>query len=245
MKLSYQNILYGSGMGTGFYAPKGADPGADLTSWFELESAGEPYDSNPAIRALSREIAHNHSAYYLKMSVRPAPTLISNGFTDDLFPADEAVRYANKVFSKYPRAPIAQLHFDFGHPRGQGKAADLALLGERTHEWFDRYLKGESVQRAAWRGGADPDVPARRAPSGGPYRARTWDALSRGEVRYGAAGARTVLSSSGNPAISAAIDPISGGGACATHAGRRRGGRPPTVSPPPTARATRCSARPC
>ena len=71
MKLSYQNILYGSGMATGFYSPKGVDPSADLTGWFELESAGEPYDGNPAIRALSREIAHNHSAYYLKHE-RPA-----------------------------------------------------------------------------------------------------------------------------------------------------------------------------
>ena len=69
MKLSYQNILYGSGMATGFYAPKGVDPSADLIGWFEVESAGEPYDSNPDVRALSREIAHNHSAYYLKMSV--------------------------------------------------------------------------------------------------------------------------------------------------------------------------------
>ena len=63
-------------------------------------------------------------------NVRPAPTLISNGFTDDLFPVDEAVRYANKVFSKYPRAPISQLHFDFGHPRGQNKAADTAPAPE-------------------------------------------------------------------------------------------------------------------
>ncbi len=132
MKLSYQNILYGSGMATGFYAPKGVDPSADLIGWFEVESAGEPYDSNPYVRSLSREIAHNHSAYYLKMSVPPAPTLISNGFTDDLFPADEAVRYANKVLAKYPHARIAQLHFDYGHPRGQGKEADTARLSKRT-----------------------------------------------------------------------------------------------------------------
>ena len=50
MKLSYQNILYGSGMATGFYAPKGVDPGADLTELVRdrvgrravrLESGGE------------------------------------------------------------------------------------------------------------------------------------------------------------------------------------------------------------
>ena len=53
------------------------------------------------------------------------------------------MRYANKVFSKYPHAPISQLHFDFGHPRGQGKAADMARLSKRTHQWFDHYLKGK------------------------------------------------------------------------------------------------------
>ncbi len=217
MKLSYQNILYGSGLATGFYAPKGADPGADLTSWFEIESAGEPYDSNPAVRALSREIAHNHSAYYLKMSVRPAATLISNGFTDDLFPADEAVRYANKVLSKYPRAPISQFHFDFGHPRGQGKAADTARLDMRTHQWFDHYVKGKPVRVLRGVEALTQTCPS-TAPSGGPYRAKTWDALSPGEVRYGSAGAHTVLSSSGNPVTSRAIDPITGQGACATTA---------------------------
>ena len=97
------------------------------------------------------------------MSVPPAPTLISNGFTDDLFPADEAVRYANKVFSKYPRARIAQLHFDYGHPRGQGKADGEALLSRRTHNWFDRYVKGEARQGPTRGRGADPDLPERRA----------------------------------------------------------------------------------
>ena len=67
MKLSYQNILYGSGMATGFYAPKGVDPSADLTGWFELESApASPTTRTRRSGALAREIARNHSAYYLE-----------------------------------------------------------------------------------------------------------------------------------------------------------------------------------
>ncbi|HEU0024505.1 MAG TPA: acetylxylan esterase, partial [Thermoleophilaceae bacterium] len=180
MKLSYQNILYGSGLATGYYAPEGADRGADLRSWYALISAGEPYGT-PAIRALAREIAHNHSPYYLNMSVPPAPLLISNGFTDDLFPVDEAVRYANKVFKRYPRARLSQLHFDYGHPRGQGKDADTARLNRRTHQWFDRYLKGKRVRVLRGVEALTQTCP-NSAPSGGPYRAPTWDALSRGEV---------------------------------------------------------------
>ena len=88
------------------------------------------------------------------------------------------------------------------------------MFQERTHAWFDHYLKGRSVRVLRGVEALTQTCP-RSAPSGGPYRARTWDALSRGEVRYGAAGARTVLSSSGDQAISTAIDPIGGGGACA------------------------------
>jgi hypothetical protein len=222
MKLSYENILYGSGLATGYYAPEGADPGADLRSWYALISAGEPYDT-PAVRALAREIAHNHSAYYLDMSVRPAPVLISNGFTDDLFPADEAVRYANKVLAKYPRAPVSQLHFDFGHPRGQAKDADTARLKRRTHQWFDHYLKGKRVRVLRGVEALTQTCP-KAVPSGGPYRAKTWNALSPGEVRFGSSGARTVLSSSGNPLTSRAIDPITGQGACATTPGADEAG---------------------
>ena len=110
-----------------------------------------------------RELANNHSAYYLDHSVVPAPTLISNGFTDDLFPVDEAVRWVNRVKAKHPKAPVAQLHFDYGHARGQSKAADQARLRARTHEWFDRYVKGERVTDAPRRRGADADVPEERA----------------------------------------------------------------------------------
>jgi hypothetical protein len=214
-KESYVNILYGSGAATGFYAPPGADPDADIVSWYNRISLGEPYDSDPAARAIALEVARNHSAYYLDMSVAPAPTLISNGFTDDLFPVDEAVRWVNKVLAKHPRARVSQLHFDFGHPRGQGKPEDTALLAERTRAWFARYVKGDE-EVAVLRGAeALTQTCPRSAPSGGPFRAPSWDELSPGEVRFGDSTAHTVLSTSGDRATARAVDPITGSGACA------------------------------
>ena len=210
MKRSYVGILYAGGLLTGFYSAAGQDPSADLRSWFFITLAGEPYGDNAA--AAVRELARNHSAYYLDMSTRPAPTLISNGFTDDLFPVDEALRWANKVQARHPRAKVSQFHYDWGHPRGQNKAADNERLSVRTHEWFDRYVKGE---RGSALNGVEvltQTCPA-TAPSGGPFSAPTWDDLSRGEVRYRAGGARTVLSTSGSDAIGRAVDPF-GGGAC-------------------------------
>ena len=46
--------------------------------------------------------------------------------------------------------------------------------------------------------------------------APSWSALHPGEVDYASDPAQTISSSVGNPAISRAIDPIAGDGACAT-----------------------------
>jgi predicted acyl esterase len=54
------------------------------------------------------------------------------------------------------------------------------------------------------------------AASGGPFTAGTWSALHPKTVGFSSAGPQTIVSSAGNPTISQAIDPISGGGACAT-----------------------------
>jgi hypothetical protein len=213
MKDSYLSILFAAGEARGYYAPVGADPSADLDTWFAVTNAGEPYDENPAARAAVRELARNHSAYYLDQRITPSPTLISNGFTDDLFPVDEAVRWVNKVLRKHPGARVAQFHLDYGHPRGQGKAADVALLRARTHEWFDRYVKGEHVRTLTGVEALTQTCP-RSAPSAGPYFAPTWDALSPGEVRFRDSSTKTVLSTSGDPVTGRAVDPITGRGAC-------------------------------
>src|SRR5262249_47882111 len=84
-KQSYLAGLFAPGLLSGYYAPAGVDPSADLQRWFALVSAGEPYD--PVVAgAVAEELAQNHSAYYLSTGHRPAPILIANGFTDDLFP---------------------------------------------------------------------------------------------------------------------------------------------------------------
>ena len=53
-------------------------------------------------------------------------------------------------------------------------------------------------------------------PSLGPYSASSWAALHPNKVTYSSAPAQTISSAAGNPTIAQQIDPISGGGACAT-----------------------------
>jgi predicted acyl esterase len=221
-KQSFVAGLYASGQATGYYAPPGVDPDADLTTWFAEINAGEPYGAQE--RAIADELAAHHSPYYLDHSRAPAPTLIANGWTDDLFPVDEAVRYYNRTRAQYPDAPLSLMLLDFGHQRGQNKPADVARFERRALAWMDRYVRGDASAPALRGVEALTQTCPKTAPSGGPYKAPTWKALHRGEVRYSAAVAQTVVSAGGDPSVARAFDPIAGDGACAKTSAADEGG---------------------
>jgi hypothetical protein len=162
-------------------------------------------------------MAH-HSSYYIDDSEAPAPLLISNGWTDDLFPPDEAIRFYNRTRTNYPGAKIALFFMDYGHQRGQNKAADVALLHARQDAWFDYYLKGSGSQPSTDVEALTTTCP-HSAPSGGPYTAPTWAQLAPGEIRLDSAAAQTIAPAAGDPSRGQAYDPISGPGACATASG--------------------------
>ncbi len=83
-------------------------------------------------------------------------------------------------------------------------------------------MKGNTSQSTLQGAEALTQTCPKAAPSGGPYQAKSWLALSPGEVRYQAGGAKSYLSAGGNPAVDAAVDPIGGGGSpCSDHPGRR------------------------
>ena len=114
--------LFGSGLHRATTRPAGTDPDADLIGWYALLNAGEPYDDNPLAADIVDEITTHHSSYYIDHSEPPAPLLISNGWTDDLFPADEAIRYYNRTRIAVPGRRSRCCTCDYGHMRGQNKA---------------------------------------------------------------------------------------------------------------------------
>ena len=214
-KQSFVAGLYASGQASGYYAPAGRRPRR------RPQHAGSPRSTPasptaPQERAIADELAAHHSAYYLDHSRAPAPTLIANGWTDDLFPVDEALRYYNRTRAQYPGAPLSLMFLDFGHQRGQNKDADVARFEQRAYAWMDRYVKGDASAPALQGVEALTQTCPKTAPSGGPYDAPTWGALHPGEVRFASSAAQTVLSAGGDPAVARAFDPIAGDGACAT-----------------------------
>jgi dienelactone hydrolase len=220
-KQSFVSGLFAEGNANGYYAPVGTNSQADLTTWFAALNAGEPYDGNAQDEAIAQQIAQYHSPYYLLAGAysfareAPAPLLIANGFTDDLFGVDEAVRYYNLEHSLYPTDPISLFDGDFGHMRAQNKPGDKALLSSAIQNLFAYYLKGAGPQPQPSATATIETCPA-GAPSGGPFTASSWSGLHPGEVDYSSSAAQTIASAAGDPSISRAIDPIAGDGACAS-----------------------------
>jgi predicted acyl esterase len=221
-KLSFVSGLYGTGLASSNYAAPGTDPQADLTTWYGLINAGEPYDQNPQARAIVDEITAHHSSYYIDHSEPPAPLLIANGWTDDLFPPDEAIRFYNRTRTQYPSAQLNLFFMDYGHQRGQNKVADIAVLQARQDAWFDYFLRG--VGHAPSSGQVETLTKVCGGPSAGPYFGSNWAKMAPGEVRYDSAGAQTILPAAGDPTVGQAFDPITGGGACATASGSDQSG---------------------
>jgi hypothetical protein len=220
-KQSFVSGLYALGAKDGFYSPPGTNPEADLTTWYAAINAGEPYDTNSEDQFIADQIARYHSPYYLldgaygAAKEAPAPLLIANGFTDDLFPVDEAIRYYNLERSLYHGNPIALFDGDFGHQRAQNKPGDKSLLSSRIQSFFDYYVKGGANKPALGATAMVETCPS-TAPSLGPYSAGTWAGLHPHTVTFKSKPAQTVSSAAGNPTIAQAIDPISGNGACAS-----------------------------
>jgi fermentation-respiration switch protein FrsA (DUF1100 family) len=210
MKQSFVTGLFATGEQNSNYAPPGQDADADLYRWYALISGGEPYDQSPLAADIVDELTSHHSSYYIDHSEAPAPLLISNGWTDDLFPPDEAIRFYNRTRTQYPTAAVSLMFMDFGHQRGQNKAEDTARLRARQDAWFDHYVKGDGA--APFQGVTMlTHTCPKAAPSAGPFEAPNWAGAAPGEIRVDSDGQQVIAPEGGNPQTNVAFDPVASG----------------------------------
>jgi fermentation-respiration switch protein FrsA (DUF1100 family) len=211
MKKSYTDVLYASGNASGFYAPKGSAFGADLTTWKELADRGEPTRADAL--AVGKELTGFHS--WAGLTGPSPPLLVQNGWTDDLFPATEALR-VYRTFTAAPGARISLQLGDLGHPRGQNKAAANRVMFDQADQFFAAYLKGGSQAPEHGSVLALTQTCPASAPPGRAIVAENWERLHARTATLRHRGPQRVTSRGGNPDTAKAIDPIGGSGACAT-----------------------------
>jgi len=226
-KMSISRGLFQVGAQGAYYPPPGAD--IDVVQDFATATAGEPYD-RPLVQSLLRSSARFHASYYLLAGIfgaprrAPAPLFLGEGFTDDVFWADQTLAYYDTLRALYPAAPVELMFGDIGHQRAQSKPADLAMMKGKIHAFLAYYLRGVGPKPPNDVTVLTQTCP-KSAPSGGPFTATSWAALQTGAVGYASKPAQTILSTGGDPQVAKHFDPVSGGLSCtsASAAGEGKG----------------------
>ena len=134
--------------------------------------------------------------------------LLESGWTDDLFPPEQSLRVYNQV--RAAKGYAALLFGDLGHSRGDNKQNTDVAFNEAGAAFFSSRL--EHSGRAPRNGSvtAYTQTCPTEAAAEGPFTAKSWAKLARGDVTFGSAPAQTFTSAGGNAAIAAAFDPIGG-----------------------------------
>src|SRR3954453_3094027 len=107
-------------------------------------AAGGPSADPRAPRALA-ETAQWHAAAGLQPrgAVAP-PTLLVYGWTDSLFPVDQALRWIDHERSAHAQSVVGQLYTDIGHPPAPNKPSDRRRVVAAVTSWMSHYLAGRS-----------------------------------------------------------------------------------------------------
>ncbi|PYQ57952.1 MAG: hypothetical protein DMF58_16915 [Acidobacteria bacterium] len=108
-----------------------------LKEWNAWMIATEPNNTTPVDRQIVDAFSGYRSIYW--QNPDPIPIFLVQGWTDDLFPIDEALRIA----SRYPTALYLG---DIGHPRATNKPEEVDFVINQLIAWFQWYLEGAGTQ---------------------------------------------------------------------------------------------------
>jgi len=154
-KMSYVDYLYASGLQTARYAPPGADPTADLTTWYTQISAGETPAQSTYAPAIINQLAGYKSAYYQDSLTaahagnQETPVFAIQGWTDALFPEAQGASMVEKLRAVDPNWPAFLYASDLGHPpANNGKTSEWSVINTAATNFLDLHVKQL--------GGADP-----------------------------------------------------------------------------------------
>lgn len=197
-----------------FIAPVGADPNAALTEAKNEYDKGEPYGTGASL--VGGLLSSRKSAAGLFDST-PSPLLVQNGWTDDLFPATEALMiYGNTDQGR--KGPVSLQLGDLGHGRGAIKANQEQYFNDKGATFFDAYLKKQGTPPAAGSVDVFTQTCPTTIPAGGPIKAASWAKIHPGKFALAGAKAKTVTSGGGDLDAAKAFDKVLGNDPCPTTA---------------------------
>ncbi len=210
-KRTWIDLLYAGGAAAGFVAPPGADPQADLTNWRDATKQ-EPFA--PGVSQIAATLTTFIGGGAGLPTAEPASMLIENGWTDELFPGDEALRTA-------ARAPGSKLLLgDLGH----GWAGNAQAIDRRFNDAGATFFAGV-LRRVPTPFLPSVEVAISRCPKGtaGPVLSGTsLGALQRGRVTLRALKRSRFDSRGGSAAVAKAINGVAGDWCTGTPARRER-----------------------
>jgi pimeloyl-ACP methyl ester carboxylesterase len=202
------NPLYQQGQAQGYYCGESPattpceDPDSDITSII-----GSLGDDNSATQTAATELYNDHQAYGLPGPA--SPLLIENGWTDDLYPPEEAIRVYNQLS---PTSPVTLQFGDVGHSPADNKSTVTQAFAAQGGAFFDAYLQHTGSPPAPGSVTAYTQTCPLSVPDGGPYTASSYPALSTGQLTLHSTVPQTVTGA-GDPTVSQKL-PQPGGSAC-------------------------------
>ncbi len=195
--------LYGVGA-TGYLAPQGKDEEENVTKWFEELQAGEPI--TPEDEEILHEVYAYHQADSVPLAGKPAALLLENGWNDDLFPVEQALRAYNQIRALKGYAVL--MFGDVGHLVASNKENTDDGNEAEGAAFFAAKLKHEGKAPRNGSVTAYTETCPKSAPGGGPFSAKSWSALHPSTVAFGESATQTITSAGASPAIAAEFDPV-------------------------------------
>jgi len=204
------NPLYTQGQQEGYYCGESPattpceDPDNDITSI--ISALGE---ENSATQTAAAKLYGYHQAYGLPGP--PSPLLIENGWTDDLYPPEQAIRVYNQWSST---TPVTLQFGDVGHDPADNKPTVTQAFATQGDAFFAAYLQHRGSPPAPGSVTAYTQTCPLSAPDGGPYTASSYSTLSTGQLTFSTSVPQTVTAA-GDPSVSENL-PQSADSACNT-----------------------------
>ena len=137
---AYENALYTLANTSGFVAPVGADPEADLTAWKQRVDRGEPYGAD--VRATLNKFHAYHGALGLPIDKRITPLFVQSGWTDDLFPTSVRACASTTSCARRARPRRSRCSSATSGTRARPTTpGDIAAFNDQGLSFFDARLK--------------------------------------------------------------------------------------------------------